>query len=214
MDPTAGLQPQIAEWEAFNWNATLSSMEATLQQAKEAQKQSLQTRKQLSDNTKQFKKSVKAVEQFALNLSADGSPGNIQTTVKSIETLSNKCRVTVKAYQEAIDNLTRRCKTAESAYATVAQSLSEKPNPAVLLQQNQAQMTQLLRTVDQVNKELQAHEKTIANQKKEIQQLKTSSGGGSGMSKEEREELISLRKGCSCEDRGGSGRRDSFSETA
>ena len=194
-DPTVVLQPQIAEWEAFDWDRTLASMEATLQQAKEAQKQSMEARKQLSDTTKQFKRSVKSVDQAASNLSSDASPANVQTTVKSIESLSGECRVTVKSYQEAIDNLTRRCKNAEGAFATIAQSLGEKTNPATLLQQQQSQLTQLLRTVDKVNEELQGQEKTIANYKKEIQQLKANGGGGSsGMSKEEREELISLRK--------------------
>eukprot|EP00977_Amphora_coffeiformis_P022971 scaffold11998_cov174-Amphora_coffeaeformis.AAC.23 len=193
-DPTLVLQPQIAEWEAFNWDSTLAGMDATVQQAKEAQKQSLQARKQLTETTKQFKRSVKSVEQASSTLSSDGSPANIQATVKSIDSLSNECRITVKSYQEAIDNLTRRCKNAEGSFATIVQTLIEKTNPAVLLQQQQSQMAQLLRTVEKVNQELQSQEKTIANYKKEVQQLKTSGGGGSGMSKEEREELISLRK--------------------
>lgn len=193
-DPTLALQPQIVEWEAFNWDTTLAGLDASVQQAKEAQKQSLQARKQLTETTKQFKRSVKSVEQASLNLSSDGNPGNIQATVKSIDSLSNECRVTVKSYQEAIDNLTRRCKNAETSFATIVQTLSEKENPAALLRQQQNQMVQLLRTVEKVNQELQSQEKTIANYKKEVQDLKLSGGGGSGMSKEEREELISLRK--------------------
>lgn len=193
-DPTLALQPQIAEWEAFDWDATLAGMEASQQQAKDAQKQSLAARKQLSETTKQLKRSVKSAEQASSALASDESPGNAQSTVKSIEGLSNECRVTVKSYQEAIDNLTRRCKNAEGAFSTIAQSLAEKTSPATLLQQQQNQMTQLLRTVEKVNQELQSQENTIADYKKEVQQLKTSSGGGSGMSKEEREELMSLRK--------------------
>ena len=193
-DPTLALQPQIAEWEAFKWDTTLAGMDAAVQQAKEAQKQSLQARKQLTETTKQFKRSVKSVEQASSNLSSDGSPANVQATVKSIDSLSNECRITVKSYQEAIDNLTRRCKNAEGAFATISQTLAEKTSPMALLQQQQNQMTQLLRTVEKVNQELQSQEKTIDNYKKEVQQLKTSGGGGSGMSKEEREELISLRK--------------------
>lgn len=178
-DAATAIQPKIAEWEAFDWDATLAGMEATLQAAKEAQKQSLQARKQLSDTTKQFKRSVKSVEQTAQNLTSD---------------FADECRVTVKSYQEAIDNLTRRCKAAEGAFATIAQTLADKTSPAVLLQQQQTQMTQLLRTVDKTNQEIQNQEKTIANYKKEVQQLKSSGGGSSGMSKEERDELISLRK--------------------
>ena len=142
------VQPQISLWESFDWDATLAGMETTLQQAREAQKQSLQARKNMSDTTKQFKRSVKTAEQAATNLSSDDSPGNVQSTVKSIETLSNECRVTVKAYQEQIDNLTRRCKTAEGAFATVAQSLNEKNSPAEILKKQQVQIAQLLRTVE------------------------------------------------------------------
>jgi homeobox protein cut-like len=191
--------PRIAEWEALDWESTLAGMEAVLQASREAQKQSLQNRKLLSDTTKQFKRSVKNVEQVASSLSSpDGGATNIPAAVKVIESLSMECRGTVKAYQEEIDKLTRRCKTAEAAYSGLAQSLGDKTDPAALLAQQQTQMNQLLRTVDQVNQEMQVQEKTTTNYKKEIQQLKatvsTGSGMSSGLSKEEREELVSLRK--------------------
>jgi homeobox protein cut-like len=195
----AATPPPIAEWQALDWEATLSGMEAVLQASREAQKVSLQNRKSLSETTKQFKRSVKNVEQAASSLSEGG---DVSTAVKVIEALSVECRGTVKAYQEEIDKLTRRCKTAEAAYTGLATSIGDKSDPAALFAQQTSQMNQLLRTVDQVNQELLVQEKTVTNYKKEIQQLKaivasTGAGGGgssSGLSKGEREELVSLRK--------------------
>jgi hypothetical protein len=61
-----------------------------------------------------------------------------------------KCKVTVKAYQEEIDNLTRIAVT-ESAYGSLQPALTDLPDPAEVMsvaeqqmKAQQAQMEQLL----------------------------------------------------------------------
>eukprot|EP00522_Entomoneis_paludosa_P006488 CAMPEP_0172455078 /NCGR_PEP_ID=MMETSP1065-20121228/11879_1 /TAXON_ID=265537 /ORGANISM="Amphiprora paludosa, Strain CCMP125" /LENGTH=775 /DNA_ID=CAMNT_0013207531 /DNA_START=71 /DNA_END=2398 /DNA_ORIENTATION=+ len=200
MADIAMIQPHVDSWANFDWQTKLSTVDATVQQAKEAQKQSAQARKSLGESTKHFKRSLKNAEQAASSLGSGLSEETAKATVKSVETLSKECKVTIKSYQEEIDKITRRCKSSESSYASLAQSLMEQSDPAGVMQamvqqmqDQQTQLSQLLRTVDTVNEELQSQEKTNEIQKREIQQLKANGGGGGG-SKEDKEELISLRR--------------------
>ncbi|KAL7581260.1 hypothetical protein ACA910_006031 [Epithemia clementina (nom. ined.)] len=205
MADVAMLQAHVDSWNNFDWQSTLSSISTVLQQVKEAQKQSSQARKQLSESTKQFKRSLKNAEQASSSLGTNFSEENAQASVKAVESLAGECKTTIKAYQEEIDNITRRCKSSEAAYSTIAQALMEQSDPVSTMQalvhqvqEHQSQLSKLLRTVETANEELQTQEKTIAAQKKEIQQLKSGAGGGGigggGLNKEEREELINLRR--------------------
>jgi homeobox protein cut-like len=94
---------------------------------------------------------------------------------------------------EEIDNLTRRCKSAESAFGSVTQSLGEVPDPAAVLatamehiHNQQMQISQLVKTVDDLNKD-------NANLEKKSQKTATKAPE-SGLSKREKEELMQLRK--------------------
>ena len=184
-------------------------MQMNVTETWKAQKdQSLQTRKVLAETTKQFKKSVKTVEQAALQLNNDETiPTNPTTELvaASIDALSNECRSTVKLYQEEIDSLTRRCKNVEQEYSSIYSKLAEVPDPTILFShcsevmesQNQ-QMLQLLSTIDSLNRELQQSEKLNVEYKMKNQELievnSAASSKSNKLSNEEREELISLRK--------------------
>lgn len=146
--------------------------------------------------TKQFRRSVKSLQQAATALSQENTPTTETACCKAAEGTAKECRGIVSSYQEHIDNLTRRCKAVETSYGTLAQSLSELPDPAAvlpgaaqLLQQQQAQIAQLLQTVEQVSAEL---EQAQSSAKSQAAAQKPPAEGG--MSKQEREELIQLRR--------------------
>ena len=188
----------------LNYNELLQSMQVNVADTWKVQKdQSLQTRKVLAETTKQFKKSVKAAEQAAIQLSNDTTTPNATTelVVTSIDTLSNECRSTVKLYQEEIDSLTRRCKNVEQEYSAVYAKLVDVPDPTILFRhcndvvdsQNQ-QMLQLLSTIESLNREWQQAEKLSAEYKEKNQELTQANNSSGKLSNEERDELISLRK--------------------
>ena len=89
--------------------------------------------------------------------------------------------------------MTRRCKSSETAFTSLAQSLGENPDPFAalstamrVLNEQQSQISQLSRTVDDLNKEKAVLEKN--SNKKDVQKTDSSLG------KAEREELIDLRR--------------------
>ena len=204
------LHAAIELWTSkLQYDSLLQSMQMNVTETWKVQKdQSLQTRKVLAETTKQFKKSVKTVEQAALQLNNDETiPTNPTTELvaASIDALSNECRSTVKLYQEEIDSLTRRCKNVEQEYSSIYSKLAEVPDPTILFShcsevmesQNQ-QMLQLLSTIDSLNRELQQSEKLNVEYKMKNQELievnSAASSKSNKLSNEEREELISLRK--------------------
>ena len=133
----------ISSWSKFDFPSKLSVIDSTLQQSKDAQKQSAQARKQLGESTKQFKRCLKSAEQAATALGSNVSEETARSAVKSVETLSKECKVTIKRYQEEIDNITRRCKSSESAYASLAQALKDQSDPSAIMQEQQTQLNQL-----------------------------------------------------------------------
>jgi homeobox protein cut-like len=198
------LEAAVEDWNGFNWNERLAEVDIFLQQTKEVKEQSLQARKNLAEITKQLKRSVKSVETTTFDLKKEANPESVASSIKSMESLTKECRVTVKSYQEEIDNLTRRCKTSESSYVSLCQALSEQSEPAAILASalqhihaQQAQMTQLLSTVEHVNQELQSQETMNVSYRKEIaslQKSKSNSSGNAGVGKADREELAQLRR--------------------
>ena len=187
------LQAASQVWTTFDWSSKSKQWEFQANQNREAREASLGARKQLAETTKQFKRCVKSVEQAGTALASSNSSENASATVSAIESLAKQCRLTVKAYQEEIDNLTRRCKASESAFGTLHQSLIEVPDPAAVLATSlehaytqKQQIGQLLRTVDDVNKEMANVEKNARSKVEKI--------SSSGLGKEEKEELIRLRR--------------------
>lgn len=90
--------------------------------------------------------------------------------------------------------MTRRCKASETAFASLAQSLGEVPDPSVVvstaleqLQSQQAQIAQLQRTAEELQKQKEALERKAAHQPPPAPE-------SSGLTKAEKEELIQLRK--------------------
>jgi homeobox protein cut-like len=189
----SSLQSASQSWVNFDWPGKYNQWEYTSSQNKEAREQSQVARKALAETTKQFKRSVKNVEQAGTALGTSNSPENASAAVGAIDSLAKQCRLTVKSYQEEIDNLTRRCKASESAFGNLHQSLNEVPDPAAVLSasmdlvfQQQQQIAQLLRTVDDVNKEMANMSVTTSR--------KAESTSGGLMGKEEKEELMRLRR--------------------
>lgn len=182
------LQVASQSWMSFDWATRLSQLDQAAAQAKEQKEASLAARKQLGETTKQFKRSVKSMEQALAD-----NPASVE--------FAKECKSTIKQYQMEIDNLTKRSKASETAFSSIHQSLSEVPDPSSLLataleqiQSQKTQITQLLRTVDEVNREMANME---TNYQKEISQLKSSKSeqaSSGGMSKAEREELVQLRR--------------------
>ena len=182
-------------WESFQWSGTLAGFETTLNQSKEAREQSLTARKELADTTKQFKRSVKTVEQAKQALAAGASPENVATTVSSIDGMAKDCRVIVKSYQGEIDNLTRRCKNAEAAYGALCQALTEMPDPSAVLSKVSEQLQKQQKEIDALKKSNDEMAKEAQKVQKDMSQLKKSNKNKSesGLTRQEREELIQLR---------------------
>ena len=186
------LQGASEVWTKFDWSSKSKQWELQASQNKEAREASQDARKKLADTTKQFKRCVKGVEQAGSALASSNSNDNASATVSAIETLAKQCRLTVKSYQEEIDNLTRRCKASESAFGTLQQALNDVPDPSAVLATSiehaytqKQEIAQLLRTVDDVNKEMANVEKNARSKAEKV---------SSGVAKEEKEELMRLRR--------------------
>lgn len=96
---------------------------------------------------------------------------------------------------EEIDNLTRRSKATENAFDKLAQALNDVQDPSKLLLEAtqqlssaEEQIVQLSQKVDEVSKE------NLSLDAKLQQSQKASSASSSGLSKEEKEEIIELRR--------------------
>jgi homeobox protein cut-like len=183
------LQDASKAWTDFDWEGKLMQLQKAASTTREQKESSLAARKVLADTTKVFKKSVKTMEQSSSTLKNKIQDTDISAAVKSMDTLAKDCRQTIKAYQEEIDNLTRRCKGSEGAFLSIQASLMEVPEPLTLfnasieqIRNQEGQLNQLLRTIDQVNKEmntLEAHA-TVSQ--------------GAVLSRDDREELLQLRR--------------------
>jgi homeobox protein cut-like len=195
----------LAAWKEVAWNVTLQQMQEQATSHRMQREQSQQARRALAETTKQFKKSVRTAEQAVAAENSSCSGGDAAAAAatavqQSVTALAALCKVTIKAYQQEIDNLTVRCKASEQAYAGMTQALQELPDPAVVLAENQkvfesqeAQMSQLLETVENLNQELQASQETNEKYQQEIQALREAAPKESGLSDEERAELVQLR---------------------
>ena len=186
-------------WVSFDLQKKRSSLEKTAATAKEQKEQSLAARKQLADTTKQFKRSVKAMEQASGAIKESTTPESVGSAVKAMDGLAKECRQTIRSYQEEIDNLTRRCKGSEAAFLSVQQSLMDIPDPAAALgtameqlHTQQTQIGQLLKTVEEANREMSNLEQQSERYKQEAVAAK--GAAPTGLGKEEREELFQLRR--------------------
>ncbi len=96
---------------------------------------------------------------------------------------------------EEIDNLTRRSKATESAFDKLAQALNEVSDPSKLLvdateqlNSQEQEISQLAQKVDEVSKE------NVSLDAKLQQSQANTSATSSGLSKQEKEEIIELRR--------------------
>lgn len=182
------LQVAYQTWATFDWVGKKTQLDKASAVTREQKDQSLAARKQLAETTKTFKKSVKTMELAAASLKVK-APDSDNAAVKAMDNLAKDCRQTIKSYQEEIDNLTRRCKASETAFLSLHASMMDVPDPVSLIgtateqiRNQQAQISQLLRTVEQVNKEMtnmEAH---------------ASAPSAPSMSRDDREELLQLRR--------------------
>lgn len=182
------LQVALQTWATFDWVGKKTQLDKASAVTREQKDQSLAARKLLAETTKAFKKSVKSMELAAASLKVK-APDSDNAAVKAMDNLAKDCRQTIKSYQEEIDNLTRRCKASETAFLSLHASMMDVPDPVSLLgtateqiRNQQAQISQLLRTVEQVNKEMtnmEAH---------------ASAPSAPSMSRDDREELLQLRR--------------------
>jgi len=191
------LQVASQAWATFDWGGKKSQLDKLTSQTREQKEHSQAARKQLGETTKQFKKSVKSMEQASTALKTLGSQdGESVTAIKAMDGLAKECRQTIKRYQEEVDNLTRRCKASETGVSSVYTSMENVLDPVSLLasameqmQKQQAQIAQLLRTVEEVNKEMTRMEQTAAQTKNQAKPAPSS-----GTSREDKEELLQLRR--------------------
>jgi homeobox protein cut-like len=201
------LQLSKDAWQDFDYHNKMGTFLQTANQIKEQKESSLQARKLLADTTKQFKRSVKSMEMSCTALKEANTPETSSGAIKSMESLGKECRGLVKDYQEEIDNLTRRSKASEGAFGTLFAGLQEVADPAALLASAldqiinyQSQMNQLLATVDKVNREMANMDENYSSEResmqKQIEKLKKAkdSEPNSGMSRDDREELVQLRR--------------------
>ena len=182
------LQVASQAWTAFDWDGMMAQLEKASSVTREQKDLSLAARKLLAETTKAFKKSVKSMEQASASLKLK-APDSDNAAIKAMDSLSKDCRQTIKSYQEEIDNLTRRCKASENAFLSVHTSILEVPDPVSLLstamdqiRSQQAQIAQLLRTVEHVNKEMNSME------------AHATAPSAPSMSRDDREELLQLRR--------------------
>lgn len=119
------------KWKEWNL-LQKSQIEPTMQASVEAREQSVVARKNLADATKQFKKSVKTLTQTSSSLDAARTSENASMIVQAVDNVTKDAKLIVNSYKEEIDNLTRRCKSIETAYTSLTQTLQELPDPASL----------------------------------------------------------------------------------
>lgn len=152
---------------------------------------SVAARKNLAESTKVFKRVVK---------NAETNP-----TTSTVQELAKEGRACIKAYQEEIDSLTRRCKTSESALSNVHQALENIPDPSSLI-------SLALEKLEKLASQLNLSQNSIKSMAEENEQLKkkleeaslvkttqskaptTDPSSASSLSRDEREELIQLRR--------------------
>jgi homeobox protein cut-like len=202
--------------KAIQWDSTAVQSKEAREQSLAARKQLAETTKQFKKSVKNVEQAglslgssntddnaadtVKAIELLAKNC---------RQTVKSYQGKSRFCIgcgfgmdasfivtyvVTPCALStEEIDNLTRRCKSSENSFTSLAQSLGENHDPHIVLStamklvnNQQLQISQLSRSVEDLNKEKVALEKNST--KREV------SKQDSSLSKAEKEDLMQLRR--------------------
>jgi len=193
------VQKASKNWKSFDWVGKAKQWESFTSQNKESRESSQIARKQLAESTKLFKRSVKNVDNCGTTLSSNKTEENVVATTKAIEAISKQARVTIKSYQEEIDNLTRRSKATESAFDKLTQALQDMQDPSGLLNvvtdqmdAQQHEINQLTQRVDEASKENTSLDAKLHKAKQE--QADASSSAANSTNKEEKEEMIQLRR--------------------
>eukprot|EP00566_Odontella_aurita_P008811 CAMPEP_0113553646 /NCGR_PEP_ID=MMETSP0015_2-20120614/15726_1 /TAXON_ID=2838 /ORGANISM="Odontella" /LENGTH=842 /DNA_ID=CAMNT_0000454733 /DNA_START=13 /DNA_END=2541 /DNA_ORIENTATION=- /assembly_acc=CAM_ASM_000160 len=214
------LNAAVSSWSKFDLTSRRPILETSASSAREYRDQSQAARKALGDLTKSFKKSVKGTEASAAALRVShGSGGAVtdeaEALLSSVDGLAKSCRSTVKSYQEEIDHLTRRCKASDSAFLDLFKAIVELPDPAPVmragvgdLDSRVGQVNHLLRGMEemhnemggmsdeneQLRKQVEELKKEVVSANAQIKVGKTGEGEVGGLNKEEKEELIQLRR--------------------
>lgn len=171
-------------------------------------------RKSLAESTKSFKKVLKSTEAVATT----------EEDKKQFETLSSACRKLVKSYQEEIDALTTRSKTYDSLVSELYKTLYDIPDPVPVIssatenvESMAGQVDHLLKGMSEMQKEIEAMTRNQKAESDEIVKLQSlldeanrknsmlesqlqeksparEEQSNAYMSKEEKEELIELRR--------------------
>lgn len=151
-----------------------------------------------------------------MNLGGGGAgTDEAEALLSSVDGLAKSCRSTVKSYQEEIDNLTRRCKASDSSFLDLFKAIVELPDPAPVLcagledlDSRVGHVNHLLRGMEEMHNEMGAMTSENEKLRNEVGELKREmvlsqsqikAGNdneveSSGLNKEEREELIQLRR--------------------
>lgn len=166
----------------------------SLSQSRDA---SVSARKNLAESTKVFKRVVK---------NAESNP-----TAATVQELAKEGRACIKSYQDEIDSLTRRCKTSETALSNVHQILGNIPDPASMLSLafeklenistrlslSQTSVRSLVEEKEQLKKRLEEATTTVkptSTHSKASIEPSTAAASAAALTREEREELIQLRR--------------------
>jgi homeobox protein cut-like len=159
----------------------------SLSQSRDA---SVSARKNLAESTKVFKRVVK---------NAESNP-----TATTVQELAKEGRACIKGYQDEIDSLTRRCKTSETALSNVHQILGNIPDPAPILslalENLETMSTRLslsqtsIKSLVEENEQLKKRLEEASTKVKPTTHSVEPSSAAAALTREEREELIQLRR--------------------
>lgn len=207
---TSTLLTATSKWKSFSLDTRRVDLEKSAAATKSNNAQSQTARKALAESTKAFKKCLKSTE--AVISTTDEQKAQFQK-------LSASSKGIVKSYQEEIDKLTKRCKASDTLVLDLQKGLTAIPDPVPLLksavehlESTSGQVTHLLKGMEEIQQELENKDKNNIENKNtnkmlkdattKIQQLEkelkdaslSSQNEKSFMSKEDKEELIELRR--------------------
>ena len=191
------------------------------QQSQKTRKALAETTKSFKKAVKQTESAITKNSSSSTTSSGSGSNSNSNSEGSNkviFEKFSTQCKSIVKSYQEEIDSLTKRCKASDASFLDLYKSLIDIQDPAPLLQNAvdhlnsmEGQVHHLLKGMEEMQHEMEKQEMKTQSHQDEIEKLKKelelsqkensssnksqdqSNSQNSYLSKEEKEELISLR---------------------
>eukprot|EP00535_Pseudo-nitzschia_heimii_P000817 CAMPEP_0197185022 /NCGR_PEP_ID=MMETSP1423-20130617/11079_1 /TAXON_ID=476441 /ORGANISM="Pseudo-nitzschia heimii, Strain UNC1101" /LENGTH=805 /DNA_ID=CAMNT_0042635985 /DNA_START=37 /DNA_END=2454 /DNA_ORIENTATION=+ len=200
-DALVSFQKASKSWKSFDWAGKATQWESITSENKLSRESSQAARKQLADATKLLKRAVKTIETSRNALGSNKSEDTVAAAIKAIDTLTKQTRTTVKSYQEEIDNLNRRSKATESAFEKLTNALHQLQDPSTVLAEASEQVNSqekqihlMTEKLDEVSNEKASLDSKLQKSVKDLQHLSKSSAAANIGSKEEKEEIIQLRR--------------------